>query len=929
MHSRTILFHLVSISLFIGGCVSSSVLSNKEVLLGDEASNKYNYTEAVKHYNNFCKINSQLGLYRNAERESEVLRKLAYVYSMSGNFKDAVIELQKAAKLDSAGQNTLNLLDDLREIGNCHLYQGDYLSGLTILKRCASVGKNFESQLKQNRRLSIANVYLSLGNAYSILSKYDSSSFCLLEAFKLFHNEGDGYGSMITLLKLGTNEIDLCNYDQGELMINQSISIARRLQLNISEQLLALGTIYSSRGNYGNALKYKRNALAQADSSGNKSQQIICYISLGDTYTEIGDSKSALHYYNAADDIIKLNEIDKKDVNAMIATRKGEFNKSLNYYIGSGATYSRSVTLLKIGISYFEKQNYDTCRYYLGQVVKQNMPDNKSDVVAKTNTYRAAAIIESGSLGSALPILDSAYYFNVNPDNEWKICYYYGRVYEQTKDFDKAETFYKKAISIIEDIRSKIQTDELKSSFMDKRIEVYDRLINLLNKQNRIEESFNYVEKARNRAFLDMLSKRKEGLSYCKSDSLYITEERKLTAKLTGLKEKIMRFSEINESISDTSSQTRSILLNEFITTNSDYDQFLLKLQTNNSRFLQLVKPEICDARSAISCIENNSVIIEYWLSSDKLYIYRLNKSGVNLFTIPFDAKSADLLYEGLVYFAKKSKKTSIYLSELYKILIDPVRRDLPENCNLIIVPHGLLHFVPFQALTDANQSAMVDHYFISYAPSVSVLKETKKNNRQKENSLLAMAIGNLSVNGQPPLASSITEIHNIASLFKNVETKLENQCTKDFFTSNSFKYSFIHLATHSVYDARSPLSSYILFNGSNDLDTKLKVSDIFGLKLNANLVTLSACQTGLGNISNSDELVGLSRAFIYAGTPAIIVSLWNVADAPTAQLMSYFYDYLKNNPTNVALTLAERKLMNSYKDPYYWAPFALVGNYE
>jgi Uncharacterized protein conserved in bacteria len=920
---------IVLLSFFIGSCVSPSVLSNKEIMLGDESANTYSYSEAIVHYKNFCRINSQLGLYRNTDRESEVLRKLAYVYSMSGNFKEAVVELQKAVSIDSAGQNALNLLDDLREMGNCRLYEGDYQSGLAILKHCVSVGKNFESQLKQDRRLSIANVYLSLGNAYSILSKYDSSSFYLNEAFRVFRNEGDDYGLMISLLKQGVNETDLCNYNNGEQLIIQSISIAKLLKLNISEHLLALGNIYSARGDYENALVYKRNALIQADSLDNKSQQIICYISLGDTYTEIGDSKSALFYYNFANDIITSNEIDKKDASAILATRKGEYNRSLNYYAWSGATYSRSITLLKIGVSYFEKQNYDSSRYYLDLIVKNTQSNNRDDVVAKTYTYKAAGIIESGSLANALNLLDSAYHMNLSPDNEWKICYYYGRVFERTLDFNKAETFYKKAISIIEDIRSKIQTDELKSSFMDKRIEVYDRLINLLNRQNKTEESFSYVEKARNRAFLDMLAKRKENISYYQSDSIFAIEERKLSSKLTDLKEKIMRFSELKDSETDSSSLTRSILLNEFITTNSEYDQFLLKLQTNNSNLLQLIKPEICDARSAISSIGNNSVILEYWLSQDKLYIYRLTKLGINLVTVPFYARSAELLYEGLVYFTKRTPKSTFYLSGLYKILIEPIRKDLPENCNLIIVPHGLLHFVPFQALIDGSQSAMVNHYFISYAPSASVLKETKKRSRQKESSLLAMAIGNLSVNGQSPLASSVAEIQDIAPLFRNAETKLENQCTKDFFTFNSGRYSYIHLATHSVYDARSPLSSYILFNGSNDHDTKLKVSDIFGLKLNANLVTLSACQTGLGNISNSDELVGLSRAFIYAGTPSIIVSLWNVADAPTAKLMSYFYDYLKNNPTNVALTLAERKLMISYKDPYYWAPFILMGNYD
>jgi CHAT domain-containing protein len=223
----------------------------------------------------------------------------------------------------------------------------------------------------------------------------------------------------------------------------------------------------------------------------------------------------------------------------------------------------------------------------------------------------------------------------------------------------------------------------------------------------------------------------------------------------------------------------------------------------------------------------------------------------------------------------------------------------------------------------------MVEHYFISYVPSASIMKETQKNQRKKGNSLLAMALGNLSVDDMPPLASTISEVKNIIPLFENSVSRVEDECTVNFFTANAANYSYIHLATHGVYNSKSPFSSYILFNKTKTSDGRLKVSDIFGLQLKANLVTLSACQTGLGDISNSDELVGLSRAFIYAGTPAIIVSLWNVADEPTSKLMVYFYEYLKTNPTNVALTLAQRKLMVDFKEPYYWAPFILIGSPE
>lgn len=913
--------------LLISSCVSPTILSNKEILLGDAASNRYEYEVAITHYQNFCRINAQSGLYRNFARESEVLRKMAYIYSMSGDFKKALGSLRVAAHVDSIQNDMLNLLNDIRGIGNCYLYMGDYKSGLSELNKCVYIGNQFESGLKQTHRLVAANVYLSLGNCYAILSQFDMSDFYLSKAVKVFQSENDKNGLMIALLKLGINKVDQCNYVKGIELIKQSIQLANELKLNTSEHLLALGNVCSANGNYEDALSYKRRSLVQADSAGNITQMIECNVSLGDLYTEVGDAKNALHYYNLANAIIEKNQIEKKDVSAMIATRKGDYSKSLEFYLGSGATYSNAITLMKIGMSYFEKKNYDSCLYYLAVSDKLIANNTKNDLKALLYTFKAASLIESGTDDHNMSILDSALQVNQNPDNEWKIRYYLGRLYEKDNLVDKAEKSYMKAIDIIEDLRGKIHSDELKSSFMDKRIEVYDRLIKLLNKQGKAEEGFNYAEKARNRAFLDMLARQKNSIIYSNVDSALALQDKLLRTKLIKLKEKINSYQEAVVNNNDTANHTRGMLQEELRVTNDDYENFLAKLRTNNSKFIQLVKPYVASANSVIAELGSNTVMFEYWLSSENIYIWSIDKSGVNLATVPLDKEKVGLLNNGLFYASKNSDKSPQYLNELYKLLIAPVKNSIKENCNLIIVPHGLLHFIPFQALMDDKGTFMAAHYFISYAPSASILQETRRSQQAKESSLLAMALGDISVNNMTPLPSTISEVKNIIPLFNKQVSRFENECTKDFFTSNAPDFSYIHLATHGIYDSKSPFSSYILFSNTAENDGKLKVSDIFGLRLNANLVTLSACQTGLGDISNSDEFVGLSRAFIYAGTSAIVVSLWSVADYPTSKLMAYFYEYLKTNPANIALTLAQRKLMVDYKAPYYWAPFVLIGS--
>jgi CHAT domain-containing protein len=925
---RTLAF-LCIVSLLINSCLPPSVLSNKEIMLGDASANNYEYAGAISHYQNFCKINEQLGLYRNFAREGEVLRKMAYVYSLQGNFKNALKSFLGAAQIDSSQNDALSLLDDFRGIGNCYLYMGDYKKGLHELKKCIALSQKYESGLKQTHRLVAANVNLSLGNCYALLSNYDSSNYYLNKAIRIFKLENETYGLMVSLLKTGLNKTDLSDYSAGINLITQSMDLALGLKLSTSEHLMALGNIYSAMGDYEKALINKRQAITQADSSGNISQQIVSNISLGDLYTEVGDLQTALIYYNKASNLILKHDVEKKDAQAIVATRKGQFRKSLDFYDGSGASFSSALTYLKIGISYFEKKDYDSCLLFLNKSDKQFSGEKKNDTKALLHIYRAASLIESGKFKHVQAILDSAIASNQNPENEWKILYYSGRISEQNNDLISAENKYSKAVGIIENIWSRIQSDELKSSFMDIRIQVYDRLIKILNQQNKAAESFSIAEKARNRAFLDMLAKQKKGISYNGEDTILASENRNLKTKILKLKEKLYDQSHSIVNAKDSGEIARSMLENELLKTNNDYDKFLSKLKAQNSKLVQLIKPEVADANSVISQLDSNTVLLEYWLSSEKLYVWTISKSGIHLSTVPFGAKETNILYESLVYFSQKSKKTAYYLSELYKLLIAPIRSKLNDNCNLIIVPHGFLHFVPFQALTDEKNCSMVEYFQISYVPSASILNEAKKKDKIKGNSLLAMALGNLSIDNMAPLASTISEVENIARLYKNSVSRIEKECTVDYFNAKASDFDYIHLATHGVYNSKSPFSSYILFNKTESNDGKLKVSDIFGLKLKANLVTLSACQTGLGNISNSDELVGLSRAFIFAGAPAIIVSLWNVADAPTAKLMTYFYEFLKTKPTNIALSLAQRKLMLEYKEPYFWAPFVLIGSNE
>jgi CHAT domain-containing protein len=266
-------------------------------------------------------------------------------------------------------------------------------------------------------------------------------------------------------------------------------------------------------------------------------------------------------------------------------------------------------------------------------------------------------------------------------------------------------------------------------------------------------------------------------------------------------------------------------------------------------------------------------------------------------------------------------------LKDLYNILVKPVEAELISCRNLIIIPNQSLHFLPFQTLLDGNGEYLVQKFNLVYAPSAGVYLLCREKENGEGSKFMGMALSDVVVGNNIGLPGTEAELKKILPLFPDNMAAFGKESTETFARENSGKCDFIHFATHGTFNYRQPLYSYLLFPPSGDDDGRLNVHEVLEMSLNAKLVTLSACETGLGNISQGDELTGLSRAFLFAGSSAVIVSLWSVADYPTAMLMTNFYHYLQDHTMQEALSMAQRDVMKQYPQPSYWAPFVLIGN--
>jgi CHAT domain-containing protein len=257
---------------------------------------------------------------------------------------------------------------------------------------------------------------------------------------------------------------------------------------------------------------------------------------------------------------------------------------------------------------------------------------------------------------------------------------------------------------------------------------------------------------------------------------------------------------------------------------------------------------------------------------------------------------------------------TQYHLRELYRLLIAPVA-PLIQQRSLIIVPHQALHYVPFHALYDGS-SYVVDLHDVTYAASSAVLKICRDRKIQKTGETLVLAVADEST----PYIQE--EVDALRELLPNARIFAGREAREDKLRQYGPTAGKLHIAAHGIFRSDNPMFSSLRLG-----DSWLNLFDIFNLQLGAELTTLSACETGMNAVWEGDELLGLARGFLYAGTPSLVVSLWTVNDRSTARLMRCFYKGLHKGVTkSVALREAILEVKASFPHPYYWAPFVLMG---
>jgi CHAT domain-containing protein len=237
-----------------------------------------------------------------------------------------------------------------------------------------------------------------------------------------------------------------------------------------------------------------------------------------------------------------------------------------------------------------------------------------------------------------------------------------------------------------------------------------------------------------------------------------------------------------------------------------------------------------------------------------------------------------------------------------------------------------VLHYIPFHALMLSPDRYLIQEAPISYLSSASLMQFTRQ--KTGTGTLAPLALGNPDLHDPSlDLRYAEREVHAVADLLPGALVFTRQHATKTKGRELAPQRTILHFATHAELDEEDPLGSALLLAPTASNDGRLDVQEIFGLELHASLVVLSACETSLGKRNPGDEIISLTRAFIYAGTPSVITTLWKVNDRASYELIQAFYRQLQNGRSKAeALRQAQLTTLQKYPHPYYWAAYQLTG---
>ncbi len=863
-----------------------------------------------------------------------------------------------------------NLFNDM---GNAYTEKGEFDLALDYYQKALDIRKKLLGETNPETAIS----YNNIGIIYREQAQYDKAIEYHQKAIEI---QRLIFGEDYPELANGYQGIGNAYKDQGEMdqamqYYQKAYSIRKKAYTEnhplVAKDLINIAIVYAEKGESDNAMNYFQQALSiQKQTLGDNHPDLaMTYNNLGNLYNKDGQFDLALAFYLSALDIKKttvgLDHPEIADYYTNIGNiylSKGQYDQSLDYQQKAldikvrfyGQKHPAVVLpYLNIGNVYYQQGDYNQALIYyqksLASNVKNFNPEPTNIYLNPTisNYYNAQDLLRS-LRGKAKALAGK---FKTD---------------ELESDLLNAYLTYQKCDTTLKNIRKTTISKSDKIELGKISADIYDEAIDICFKLNQLEkdkvgdkylkEGFYFSEKNKAGVLLEALAG-SEASKFAGIPENLIEMEKSLKNQISFYEKKLAETYD---------EQTEQPLRDGLFKVNREYNKLIDDFEKKYPKYYEMkYGQEKLTVEMLQSVLDNKSAIRTYFVGDSLISIFTITKDKI-VMEKSIKIEGFDLQIYGFRKLITSNTQTDLkdYISNAYKYYQTLFPNPLPDNINqLVIIPDGNLGLIPFEALFTEPYTGkiinfdqypyLIKKYNISYNYSTDLFfKQLKKQKETKWANEQWVGIApvfsgsqNLIINDNEisPLPGTEIEISTIQKKMEEngilAKTALFSEASEELMKSAELKnYKYIHIATHGFVNSEKPeLSGIVLSqNKAGNNDGVLYTGEIYNLEINADLVVLSACETGLGKVSKGEGIIGLTRSLLYAGTNNIMVSLWKVADLSTSELMINFYSELLANEKNGnisflysnSLHTAKLKMIESkqFGHPFFWSPFILIG---
>jgi CHAT domain-containing protein/tetratricopeptide (TPR) repeat protein len=858
---------------------------------------------------------------------AEARYRLGILYSRLEEFQPALAHLEAAINEWRAHDELDRLAEGVATLGVVKENMGAYSEALDAF------GQSFALYEELGEPLDMAAQHRRIGRIHYLrLGRYEQARRHFAAALEQYRQREARRLEAEALYEIGLTYEKSGLYDEADRHYAQGRNIGMELQ---DSALLATGSLYLAntawyRGQYQAAFDHLEAASSEAEQAQDPRLPIMIANTRGLLYWTLNDLDKALVYAEQAVSLAERAEIKEEIASShnnlgLMLRERGQIGEALEHFERARQIDEQQQSRWGLG---YDHRNIGIALMKLGRLVDARahfeLAERHSAAINNIDNW-VKALLELGNVHretrndeTALDYYRRAYDLSKRYQMKevlWRAAAGQGAVLRLSGKTVEAIALYREAVEIVEGMRAALTVEEFRNSFQTKTQDLYRDLVILLIELGRTDDAFNYLERSRSRSFIDLLANQKLNLK-APDDQHLLDLVLSLQTKLDVLSKEQASFE-----------QPPPDLVARVRQTKTSYEEALVRLKRVSPELSTFVAVDPLTIEQVQRLLEPGVGLLSYKITDNHVYLWLVTASQTRFYQVPTAAGEIARLVRSYRTRVQKMDSVTEELSRLSRLLIEPVVQDVKGLQYLGIVPDGPLHFLSFAALP-LGTGTLIDAYPLFYSPSASVLKFTFAKRKDAKHTKI-LAIGNPDLgnyNYQLPMAE--LEARSIRWEFPNLDILTGATATKEWLVANVSHYGIIHLATHGEFDDVNPLLSSLWLASPNPDNRKLTVREVFGLTLNADLVTLSACQTGLGRLE-AGELIGLNRAFMYAGTHTLVSALWRVDDLATSLLMKHIYRHYAHQDKAMSLRQAQLLVKKDFPHPAYWSGLVLVGDYR